>query len=284
MGAGGKRTTIGEVSDVRRSVGVYGVNRYDRKRAVMARCNVSASTTSDDVFRELRGSILRDMGFRAAPGSSTTFIGRPGTKAEGVRATFTGENEERDKNFAYLLWCMLIAVVLIFAILVLQFNSFRQPVIVLMTVPLSFVGVIGGMWLCQFPFSLATFIGLVSLAGVVVNDAIVVVDFTNQARAKGKSLRESVLAAGVQRLRPVILTTLTTIGGLLPLLLNLSGGAEFWQPLTGAVIFGLGFATVLTLIVIPVMYELVYGPLSFLFDGVSGLMFGRKAPEPAVQQ
>ncbi len=277
IGRDGRRTTIGEVSTVTRAVGVYGVNRYDRKRAVMARCNVVAPTMPDDVFVELRGRILRDLGFRPVPGNAMTYLGRPGTPAEGVRATFTGENEERDKNFAYLLWCMLIAVVLIFAILVLQFNSFRQPIIVLTTVPLSFVGVIAGMWMCQFPFSLATFIGLVSLAGVVVNDAIVVVDFTNQALARGRTLNEAVVEAAVHRLRPVILTTLTTIGGLLPLLLNLSGGAEFWQPLTGAVIFGLAFATVLTLLLIPVLYQLVYGPLGFVFDGLSRRLFGAKA-------
>lgn len=142
--------------------------------------------------------------------------------------------------------------------MVLQFNSFRQAAVVLITVPLSFVGVIAGMWLCDFPFSLATFIGLVSLSGIVVNDAIVVVDFINQARRSGLGLRDSIVAAGVYRLRPVFLTTVTTIGGLLPLFLNLSGGAEFWQPLTGAVIFGLLFATSLTLFVIPIAYSLAY--------------------------
>jgi len=142
--------------------------------------------------------------------------------------------------------------------LVWQFNSFRQTVIVLLAVPLSFVGVVAGMWLCDFPFSLASFIGLVSLTGVVVNDSIVIVDFINQARARGMTVREAILDAGVNRLRPVILTTVTTIGGLLPLFLNWSGGAEFWQPLTAAVIFGLAFATVLTLLVIPVGYSLVY--------------------------
>ena len=161
------------------------------------------------------------------------------------------------------------AVLLIFCILVIQFNSFRQTMVVLMTVPLSFVGVVGGMWLCQFPFSLATFIGLVSLAGVVVNDAIVVVDFVNQER-RNQPLRAALLKAGANRLRPVLLTTVTTIGGLLPLFLNLSGGAEFWQPLTGAVVSGLAFATVLTLIVIPVLYSLAYNRDFLASDAIGG--------------
>jgi HAE1 family hydrophobic/amphiphilic exporter-1 len=131
-------------------------------------------------------------------------------------------------------------------------------VIVLLTVPLSFIGVVAGMRFCGFPFSLATFIGLVSLTGIVVNDAIVMVDFANQARQRGLPVRQALMEAGVNRLRAVLLTTITTIGGLLPLMLNLSGGAEFWQPLTAAIIFGLAFATLLTLAVIPVCYSVAY--------------------------
>lgn len=273
-GPTGRRAPIEELARVYRTRGVHAVNRYDRKRAVLTRCNVDRdqNLTSDQVFDKLRAEVLPAMGFQAVETTSTgmlsslfqpskstavTFLGKPGTSVEGIRASFTGENEERDENFRYLLACMSIAVLLIFCILVVQFNSFRQPVVVLVTVPLSFVGVVGGMWLRGFPFSLATFIGLVSLAGVVVNDAIVVVDFVNKERQRFP-LREALLHAGANRLRPVLLTTITTIGGLLPLFLNLSGGAEFWQPLTGAVIFGLAFATVLTLVVIPVAYSLVY--------------------------
>jgi len=271
------------LAELQHSVGLYGVNHYDRRRAVMARCDLVGKTTPDDVFGVLRDDILPELGFRPmgppenpsivswcktramkligrepSKADAVTFLGKPNTPAEGVRATFTGENEERDKNFGYLLNCMIIAVLGIFAILVMQFNSFRQTMVVLMTVPLSFIGVVAGMWMCGFAFSLASFIGLVSLTGIVVNDAIVMVDFTNRARRRGLSVRDALLESGANRLRPVILTTVTTIGGLLPLLLNLSGGAEFWQPLTGAVVFGLACATVLTLVVIPVAYSVAY--------------------------
>lgn len=281
-GTGGRQATIGDVAELKRTMGVYAINRYQRNRAVVARCDVEEPTKPDKVFKVLRSDILPELGFRAAEDendsklvifvkdilrkfgiqptkkNSMVFLGKPGSQVEGMRATFTGENEERDKNFTYLVNCMAIAVVLIFAILVLQFNSFRQSVVILLAVPLSFVGVVFGMWVCNFPFSLATFIGLVSLAGVVVNDAIVVVDFINQSRRRGLPLREAILEAGTHRLRPVLLTTVTTIGGLLPLFLNWSGGAEFWQPLCGAIVFGLAFATVLTLVVIPVSYSLIY--------------------------
>ncbi|MEM9185401.1 MAG: efflux RND transporter permease subunit [Planctomycetota bacterium] len=262
----GRKTAIGEQADIYRGVGLYSVNRYDRSRAVIAKCDVVDPVTPSDVFKALNDDILPGLGFRpttdaekSLEGFSKAFIGNTATPVEGVKAEFTGENDERDKNFRYLLTSMVIAVVLIAAILVWQFNSFRQSGVVMITVPLSFIGVVLGMWAAGFPFSLASFIGLVSLTGIVVNDAIVLVDFTNQARARGLPVREALLEAGVNRLRPVLLTTVTTIGGLLPLLLNVSGGAEFWQPLTGAVVFGLAFATILTLVVIPCAYATAYG-------------------------
>ncbi len=282
----GKTAAIGQLADVQRSTGLYSVNRYDRNRAVTPRCNVESPTRPDAVFDQLRREILPALGFAPLPpqpppgvaatlrslrdavyrkmgksppvASADRFVGEIGGPAEGVQAKFTGENEERDKNFAYLLNSMIIGIVLICAILVLQFNSFRQTGVVLTTVPLSFIGVAIGMWVAGFAFSLASFIGLVSLTGVVVNDAIVMVDFINQGRRRGKTVHDAIVEAGRYRMRPVLLTTLTTIGGLMPLFLNISGGAEFWQPLTGAIIFGLSFASILTLVVIPVCYSLAY--------------------------
>jgi len=263
----GQRATVGQLADVRRGTGLYAVNRWDRRRAVTVRCDVLDDQINpkekreyipDDIFKILRERILPEIGFEPVEGNNMALLGQPTTQAEGVRATFTGQNEERDENFGYLLNSMIVGVLLIFTILVIQFNSFRQTVVVLAAVPLSFVGVVFGMWICGHPFSLASFIGLICLAGIVVNDAIVLVDFTNQSRRRGMPVQAALLESGVNRLRPVLLTTVTTIGGLAPLFLNVSGGAEFWQPLTGAVIFGLAFATVLTLVVIPVCYSLVY--------------------------
>lgn len=268
-GPEGTKTTVDELANIRRDTSLYSINRYDRNRAVVAKCDVVEPVQPADVFRVLNDEILPDLGFRptadaeqSLEGFSKAFVGAPTTMVDGLQAEFTGENDERDKNFRYLLTSMVIAVVLIAAILVWQFNSFRQSAIVMLTVPLSFIGVVLGMWAVGFPFSLASFIGLVSLTGIVVNDAIVLVDFTNQARRRGMPVQEALVEAGVNRLRPVLLTTITTIGGLLPLLMNISGGAEFWQPLTGAVVFGLAFATILTLGVIPCAYSMYYHPLT----------------------
>ena len=257
-GPSGRKATVGEVANLHRGMSLYSINRYERDRAVVAKCDVVRPAMPDDVFKTLREEVLPELGFRPSESDPMAFLGTPTTPSEGVSAEFTGENEERDKNFRYLLYSMGIGVVLIYVILVWQFNSFRQGVIVMMTVPLSFIGVVLGMWACRFPFSLASFIGLVSLTGIVVNDAIVMVEFSNQARRRGLPLREALIEAGVNRLRPVLLTTITTIGGLMPLLLNISGGAEFWQPLTASVVFGLAFATILTLVVIPVCYSVAY--------------------------
>ena len=265
----GRRAPISALAELRNDVGLYSINRYERDRAVVAKCDVVKPTLPDEVFEVLTGELLPELGFRPVQGNPMVFIGTPTTLSEGIKAEFTGENEERDKNFRYLLYSMILGVVLIFGILVTQFNSFRQSVIVMVTVPLSFIGVVLGMWACSFPFSLASFIGLVSLTGIVVNDAIVMVDFTNQARKRGLPLREAILESGINRLRPVLLTTVTTIGGLLPLLLNISGGAEFWQPLTAAVIFGLAFATVLTLVVIPVCYSVGYTSASSVGQSIA---------------
>ena len=278
-GNGGQRTSIDSVADLRRDVGLFSINRYDRNRAVIAKCNVDDPVQPADIFRVLAEEILPDLGFEPVAGGEKTiegfskaFYGGPTSLAEGLQAEFTGENDERDKNFGYLLWSMIIAVVLIAAILAVQFNSFRQSFIVMAAVPLSFIGVAIGMWLCGFPFSLATFIGLVSLTGIVVNDAIVMVDFTKQARERGATVYEALVEAGVNRLRPVLLTTITTIGGLLPLLMNISGGAEFWQPLTGAVVFGLAFATILTLAVIPCCYLLAYNVPNWIWAAVTTIV------------
>jgi multidrug efflux pump subunit AcrB len=265
MSPDGRKTSIGAMADIHRDAGLYSINRYDRSRATIAKCDVVSPTQAADVFRRLSDKHFVELGFKPVEGGEVSvegipkfYVGTPGTPSEGVNAEFTGENDERDENFRYLLVSMIIAVVLIFAILAVQFNSFRQAMIVMLAVPLSFIGVVLGMWACGFAFSLATFIGVVALTGIVVNDAIVLVDFTNQARARGLAVRDALFESGINRLRPVLLTTVTTIGGLLPLLLNISGGAEFWQPLTGAVIFGLAFATILTLLVIPCAYLLAY--------------------------
>jgi multidrug efflux pump subunit AcrB len=164
-----------------------------------------------------------------------------------------------------------VVILLIFLVLVTQFNSVSQPTIIMTSVVLSFGGVFLGLALMSYPFGLImTGVGVISLAGVVVNNAIVLIDYTNRLRERGMHTKEAIIAAGCTRLRPVLLTAMTTILGLLPMVTGIaydfnewkiswvSESSQYWSSMAIAVIFGLALATVLTLVVVPTLYSLVY--------------------------
>ena len=145
---------------------------------------------------------------------------------------------------------------IIFFLLILQFNSFRKTFIVLVTIPLSLMGVFFGLYLGNSVIGFMTLLGIISLAGIVVNNAIVLIDRIDIERdLRDLSLNEVIKKASSTRLRPILLTTLTTVGGLLPLLFF---GGPLWRPMALSIIFGLFFATVLTLGVVPVLYSLFF--------------------------
>jgi len=132
-----------------------------------------------------------------------------------------------------------------------------QPLIVMMTIPFAFIGVILGLLVTGLPFSLNTMISVVALAGVVVNNAIILIDFINQERDKGSDRWHAILNSGAVRLRPIILTTATTVAGMLPLVFSSDPSAQAWRPLAVSFTFGLLFSSVLTLFIIPVIYSMV---------------------------
>lgn len=162
-----------------------------------------------------------------------------------------GEKQARKETFGGMGNALIIAVIAIFAILVLQFNSFLQPFIILFTFPLGFIGVVLALLISGFTFSFTAFIGFISLAGIVINNAIILVDYTNQLKAKGRTTISSLKEAAQTRFKPILLTTLTTIGGLLPLTLQ---GSEMWSPMGWTIIGGLLVSTALTLLVVPLFY------------------------------
>jgi len=208
---------------------------------------------------------------------------------EGLSVKFTGEQEEQAKSMAFLLNALMIAVSMIFLIIVAQFNSVISPFIIMTSVLLSTIGVFLGLVIFNMDFVvIMTGIGIISLAGVVVNNAIVLIDYTDLVRARKREekgipkgefleyedLLGSIVEAGKTRLRPVLLTAITTVLGLIPLAIGMNinfgtlltefdpqfyvGGdnASFWGPMAWTVIFGLTFATVITLVIVPVMYLL----------------------------
>ena len=173
---------------------------------------------------------------------------------EGVSYQIGGEQEQRKESFAGMAKVLLIALLGIFAVLVLQFNSFSQPLVIFAAIPFAVTGMILALWVAGFTFSFTAFIGLTSLVGIVVNNSIILVDYANKLREEGKEIREAIIIAGQTRMLPILLTTMTTIGGLLPLTLS---GSSMWSPMGSTIIGGLLVSTLLTLIVVPVLYLLL---------------------------
>ena len=200
----------------------------------------------------------------------------------GVELRYAGEKEEQDAGTAFLLKAFLVALGLIVIILVMQFNTFSAPLIIMTTVVLSLIGVLAGLLICHMPFGvIMTGVGVISLAGVVVNNAIVLLDYTRLLQRRGKDIVEAAIEAGATRLRPVFLTAVTTILGLVPMAVGVSfdfakfrmawysESSQWWASMAIAVIFGLGFATILTLVVVPTLYVVLYRAAAAM--GLGGL-------------
>jgi HAE1 family hydrophobic/amphiphilic exporter-1 len=173
----------------------------------------------------------------------------------GVSASVVGQSEELERSYNSLVIALLLAVFLVYLVMASQFENLLQPMLILFTVPLAGAGAILGLWLTGTRISVIVFIGFIMLAGIVVNNAIVLIDRINQLRADGMSKAQAIIESGTTRLRPVLMTTLTTVLGLLPMVFG-GEGAELRAPMAITVIFGLSFATLLTLLFIPVIYHL----------------------------
>lgn len=185
-------------------------------------------------------------------------IARVGPPA-GVDVEVGGANEELRRSFGDLLFAFGLALLLVYMIMAAQFESFSHPLTILFSVPLAIIGALVALWMTGAGLNTMSLIGVVILIGIVVNDAIVKVDYINQLRGRGLTLRDAIMEAGRARLRPIVMTTVTTVLGLTPLALGIGRGADLRAPLGIAVIGGLISATALTLIVVPVVYSLVDG-------------------------
>ncbi|MEL7142041.1 MAG: efflux RND transporter permease subunit [Cyanobacteria bacterium J06573_11] len=168
----------------------------------------------------------------------------------GYSYSFGGESEDQAETFGSAGQALGLAIFLVFAVLVLQLGSFRQPFIILLTIPLALIGTFLGSFLAWIPFSFTTFIGVIALVGIVVNDAIVMVDTMNEYQSEGMTVRRAAANGVADRLRPIITTSVTTILGLIPLAFS----DPTWMPLCSAIIFGLIAATLIALIVVPCLY------------------------------
>ncbi|MFC1554843.1 efflux RND transporter permease subunit, partial [candidate division KSB1 bacterium] len=178
-------------------------------------------------------------------------------KPEDFTFAVAGQNKEMQTSLNSLQFALLLAIFLIYVVMASQFESLLHPLVILFTIPLAIIGVIFVLYWLKISISIVVFIGMIMLAGIVVNNAIVLVDYINQLRKRGMSKIEAIVLAGTVRLRPILMTTATTVLGLLPMALGLGEGAEIRTPMAITVIAGLLSSTVLTLVVIPTVYSII---------------------------
>jgi multidrug efflux pump subunit AcrB len=212
------------------------ISRYDMERTAEVLADVQSGYSLDEVMEPL----LEKLEHYPMPAGCSYHIG--------------GELESRTESFGGMTNAILIAIISIFSVLVLQFKSFKQPLIVFLAIPFAFTGMIWALLLTRNSFSFTAFVGLTSLVGIVVNNSIILVDYINILRKRGEPLMDAIRVAAETRLTPIVLTALTTIGGLLPLTLR---GGSMWAPMGWTIIGGLLVSTVLILVIVPVTYKLM---------------------------
>ncbi len=237
----GVEVPLGNVADVAVGQGFSTIRRVDRQRAV----DVTADVDKEKV--EI-GPIVTDL---------RSYLDRTLVNYPGVRYTFEGELREQAESFGSLMWGTLFVLFCIYALLAIPFRSYTQPIIVMLVIPFSVVGAILGHMLMGMDLSLMSLMGILALAGVVVNDSLVLVDWINRRRREGVPLDTAVRIAGVERFRPIMLTSLTTFAGLFPLIMDKSTQAQFLIPMAISLGFGILYATFLSLLLVPVGYRIL---------------------------
>ena len=231
---------LAEIASVREAEGLSAITREAQERYISVTAGIDAEHNIGLVSRELEQKLE---GYQLP---------------DGYKIEFAGETELIKESFIDLIYMLLLAIVLVYLIMVAQFQSLLSPFIVMFTIPLAFTGGLLALALTGHELSLIALLGFLILAGVVVNNGIVFVDFTNQIREKEATVKEALIQAGLTRLRPILMTALTTILGLSTLSVGVGMGAEAIQPLAIVTIGGLTYATVLTLYVVPIMYALFH--------------------------
>jgi HAE1 family hydrophobic/amphiphilic exporter-1 len=174
---------------------------------------------------------------------------------QGVDVAIAGTVEDQEESFADMLTLMMLIILLVYIVMAAQFESLSKPLIIMVSILFAFTGVFLALWLTSTSLSMIALIGAIMLVGIVVKNGIVIVDFTNLQRERGMAINEAVVTAGKSRLRPVLMTSLTTILGMIPLAFGSGEGAEMWQPMGIAIIGGLTFSTLMTLLVVPALYS-----------------------------
>ena len=235
----GSFVKLKNIARVSESLGPVEIERKNRERIVKVGC---------DVYKRSLGEVKSD-------------IKKKISKLElppGIIIQFGGEVEEQRKAFNDLFLLLIVGLVLVYMVMVAQFESLKAPFIIFFSVPFAFIGVVWALFLTHGTLNLMSFMALIMLVGVVVNNAIVLVDYTNILMARGLPLIDAVKQAGKHRLRPVLMTAMTTVLGMLPLAISKGQGAEMWQPFGITAIGGLLVSTFVTLILVPIVYSIAH--------------------------
>jgi multidrug efflux pump subunit AcrB len=233
----GGRLPLSQVADVRLEWEAGKIRHFDRRRTITVKAYLNGSRTADAVLDEIEKKMQEEINF--APGY-------------GIQIGGTKEASQRAQKALGM--ALPIGGILMTLILVMQFGNVRKMIIVLATIPLSFIGVVIGLYIVNYPLSFFGILGILSLAGIVVNNAILLIEQTDENLAAGKPPIEALIDAGIRRAYPIILTTITTLGGLFTLAIS----GLFWGPMAVAIMGGLIVSTFLTLVVTPTLYAILF--------------------------
>ena len=241
--ANGQVVAIGEVADIRLGLGLTSIKRTDRKRTITITADVDASKTQS-------GTVIADV--------TDNFIPQLLEQYPGVGFGLGGASEEQSELISRMFVGLIAALFLIYGLLAVPLRSYVQPLVIMSVIPFGFIGAVVGHIVFDMTMSMLSVFGLIALAGVVVNDSLILVEFANRARATEKSEEDALLAAGARRFRAIFLTTTTTFVGLLPMLFETSMQAQFVIPMALSLSFGIVSATAITLILVPCLYLVVH--------------------------
>ena len=236
--SGSSEVRLSSIADILTTASLSEINHDNQKRSLSVTASVKDGYNITHVNSDVQKMIKKE---KLIP--------------SGVKVDYGGENEEIMHSMKQMMLMLLVGFILVYLVMVAQFQSLRSPFIVIFTIPLAFTGGMLALLICGQDVSVVSMMGFVMLMGVVVNNAIVLVDCINRFRLEGMDMESAVIEAGAVRMRPVLMTAITTILGLLPLAIGLGTGAEMMQPVAIVCIGGLLYATLTTLVVIPIMYR-----------------------------
>ncbi|MCG6973789.1 MAG: efflux RND transporter permease subunit [Desulfobacterales bacterium] len=237
----GKEIPLRSAVSINRGRAYTDINRRDGRRIVTVAADVQPRSKAGQVLGSLKSDTLSALQ-QKYPGLTFSFEGRQADQRESMQSLMKG---------------LLVALIVIYAMLAVPLNSYIQPLIIMAAIPFGIVGAVIGHMIMGFSLSVLSMFGVVALSGVVVNDSLVLIDFANRREQDGMSRRQAVHQAGIQRFRPIILTTLTTFGGLSPMIFETSRQARFLIPMALSLGYGILFATMITLVLVPSLYLIV---------------------------